>query len=109
MKGMEDYRRELATIITDTVKAQNVDILASDFQLERAGNLIRISVMATAVSIMLVPSSGSAIYLNNAGALAANGILTETVALDQGRTWNLQTSNAAGITVKHLCIQEIQA
>ena len=107
---MRDYRKELATIIANTVKAQNVDVLAFDFQLGRAGNLIRISISATAaVEISLVPSSGTAIGLNGAAALTADAVYTETVALDQGRTWNLQSPNAAGITVTHLCVQEVQA
>lgn len=109
MKVMEDYRKELATIITDTVKAQNVDILAADFQLKRAGNLIRISIAGTAVAVNLIPSSGSAFALNSGSALPLNSAYTEEIALDHGRTWNLQTADVAGITVRHLCVQEIQA
>ena len=107
---MEDYRKQLATLIADTTKAQNVDLLAADFRLNRAGNLIRITVAAdAAVELALVPSSGSNILLNGGGALAVDGIHSESVALDHGRTWTLASPNAAGITVTHLCVQEIQA
>lgn len=106
---MLDYRKELAALVADTVIAQDTDALAADFQLGRAGNLVRITIVATADVFVLVPNSGSAIELNNGGALTADGVYTEELALDQGRTWNLQTPNAGGATIKHLCIQEVQA
>lgn len=105
-----DYRKELATIATDTSKAQNVDWLGTDFQLSRAGNLVRITLaIDAAVEVALVPSSGSNINLNGGSAMTANAVYTEELALDQARTWNLQTPNVAGCNVIHLVVVEVQA
>ncbi len=104
---MNDYRTELATITTDTAAAQNTDILASDFQVKRAGNLVRITISATAVALRLVPSSGTTVPIDSA--LPNTVLTTFELALDAGRTFNLQTNDPSGITVYHLVIQEIQA
>ena len=100
------YRTQLATLQANTTKAQNVDILDSDFQMQRSGTLCRITVAASNVALRLVPSAGAAIAL---GAAAAQTAVTYAVALDPDRTWNLQTNDAAGVTVYHLCIQEVDA
>lgn len=101
---MADYRRRLAELVANTVKAQNVDVLAADFQTARADSLVRITVAMTNVLLRLVPSSGTAMTL---GTPAAATLTTYELALDTGRTWNLQTNDAAGVTVYHLVIQEI--
>ncbi len=104
--SMQTYRRELASIIEDTVVAQNADWLGSDFTLAKAGNLIRVSVvLGSGVLVRLVPSTGTAISLGTPDA----GVMTRyDLVLDQARTWNLQTNDAAGATINHLCIQEIE-
>lgn len=102
------YSKQLAQIVADTAKAQNTDFLATDFQLSREGSMVRISIaISTAVAVLLVPSSGTGIQLNGTTALTAGGLHTFELALDTGRTWNLQTSNAAGTTCRHLIVQEI--
>lgn len=107
MSGPVSRQHELAKLIADTTKAQNTDFLTTDFQMKWSGSLCRISVQISSnVTLSLVPSSGTAIVLNGGTALAASGLYTFEVALDQGRTWNLQTSNAAGTTVHHLVVQE---
>ena len=112
------YATLIASIAANVTKAQNTDILvegdvegpapSGDFQLTHSTSVVRISICATAaVEVALVPNSGTAILLNNAAALAVNGVHTEEVVLDTGRTWNLQTPNAAGITVTHCIIQAV--
>lgn len=102
------YASLLASVVANTAKAQNVDLLASDFQVTHSTSVVRISICATAaVEVALVPSSGTAILLNNAAALAVNGVLTEEVVLDTGRTWNIQTPNSSGITVTHCIVQAV--
>lgn len=103
----QDYRTHLAEIVSDAATAQNVDVLATDFQVQRAGNLVRLSISATAVSLRLIPSTGSAVILS--AGLTLDTMTTFEFALDTGRTWNLQTDAGAGITVKHLVIAEVQA
>lgn len=102
----DDYRTELVTVTSDTVIAQNTDVLGSDFFLKRAANLCRISVASTAVPLVLTPSSGTAITL---GTPSAGVVTTYELALDHGRTWNLQSTDAGGVTVYHLCVQEVSA
>lgn len=96
-----------AEVVANTAKAQNTDVLAADFQLGGEGSFARISLAGTAaVKVKLVPSSGTAFYLNAGAALTANTVFTEDVALDTGRTWNVQTDDASGITVTHLVVDE---
>jgi hypothetical protein len=104
---MAEKARLLASIAADTVKAQNTDVLAADFQVQREDAEVRICIAGTAVEVSLVPSTGSAIHLNGGSALPADGIHREDVLLDVGRTWNIQSANIAGVTVKHLIIQEV--
>tara|TARA_R110000782_G_scaffold253743_1_gene341948 strand:- start:29033 stop:29356 length:324 start_codon:yes stop_codon:yes gene_type:complete len=107
---MNDYRAELKKTTSDTTKAQNVNLFGVDFQLRREGNVCRISIQATAaVELALVPNSGSAVHLNGGAALTANGLHTFELYLDQSRTWNIQTPNAAGITVEFCTVVEAQA
>lgn len=102
---MNDYRTELATIVADTTPGANTDALGSDFQLKRAGNLVRVTVQtAGASAVNLVPSSGSAITL---GTTSAGVAVTYELALDQGRTWNFQT--VAATAIEFLAIHEVQA
>ena len=101
-----DYRTELATVTANTTVSQDTDIFASDFQVKRAGNLVRISIQATsALTMNLVPNTGSPIHL---GALSANLVSTFELALDQGRTFNLQSGTAGDNTLEFCCIQEVQ-
>lgn len=107
---MNDYRTELKKLTSDTTKAQNTDLFGTDFQLQRAGNVCRITIQATAaVELALVPNSGSSLHLNGGAALTANGLHTFELYLDQSRTWNLQTPNVAGITVEACLVFEVQA
>jgi hypothetical protein len=101
-----DYRTELATVTANTTVSQNTDIFTSDFQVKRAGNLVRISIQSTAALAMnLVPNTGSPIHL---GSLTANIVSTYELALDQGRTFNLQSATAGDNTLEFVCIQEVQ-
>jgi len=101
-----DYRTELATITANATVGQNTDFFGSDFSVQRAGNLVRISIQATAaIAINIVPSSGAVIHL---GTLSADAVSTYTIALDAGRTFNLQTSAAGESTVEFCCVQEVQ-
>jgi len=101
---MNDYRTELATVIADTSPGANTDIFGADFQLKRAGNLLRITAQcASDVTLSLVPSSGTAVALGTVGASA----VTFEVAVDQGRTWNAQINGA--VAVHHLVVVEVQA
>lgn len=102
---MNDYRTELATIVADATPGSNSDALGSDFQLKRAGNLVRVTVQTTGASaINLVPNSGSAVTLGTTSAGVAS---TYELALDQGRTWNVQT--VAETAIELLVVQEVQA
>lgn len=103
-----NYARQLAAITADTAKAQNVDFLATDFQCTREGSMVRITIaISTAVAVLLVPNTGTGVQLNGTTALTAGGLHTFELALDTGRTWNVQTSNASGTTCRHLVVQEI--
>jgi hypothetical protein len=103
---MHDYRTELAAISADTSKGATTDLFASDFTLKRAGNLVRISVqVATTTDINLVPNTGSALHLGNS---SANTLNTFTVALDHGRTWNIQHAHGSAVTFEHCVVQEVQ-
>lgn len=104
----DDFRIELATLTADTVVAADTDSLGSDFTLRRGGNLVRVTVQAAAAAddVLLVPDSGTAL---NLGALSAGVASTFEVALDHGRTWNVQTSTTGGWTIEHLAIIEVQA
>ena len=103
-----EYARVLKTVIADTAKAQNTDLFAADFQMVRQDSTIRISIAGTAaVKVRLVPSTGTGFYLKAGVALVANSVHTEDVALDQGRTWNIQTDDGSGITVTHCVVQEL--
>lgn len=107
---MTHYATELATITSNVVRAQNLNFLSADFQLKRAGNLVRISIqMTTAVAMNLEPDTGSIVHLNGGSALPANGVSTFELALDHGRTWNLKCPDASGGTIDFLCIQEVSA
>lgn len=100
-------QHDLATLIADTTKAQNTDFLTTDFQTKWSGSLVRLTICVSAAKVYaLVPSSGTKILLNGGTALTAGGAHTFELALDHGRTWNLQTTDAAGGTVNHLCVQE---
>lgn len=102
-----ESRARLAEITSDTAKAQNTDFLGTDFQTTRESSFLRICVaISTAVPVKLVPSSGTAFYLNNGDALVANAPIVNDIPVDQGRTWNLQTDDAAGTTVTHLTVDE---
>jgi len=100
------YRTNLVEVTSDRVAAQNVDALTSDFQVRRAGNLVRITIAASAVIVKLVPNTGTGLTL---GTGTAFQLATYELALDPGRTWNLQTTSASGITIYHLVVQEIEA
>jgi hypothetical protein len=103
-----ESRIRLAELVADTVKAQNADFLATDVQTSRATSYLRIAVaVQSAVKVKLVPSSGTAFYLNNGDALVADAVIVNDVPVDDGRTWNLQTDDAAGCTVSHLTIDEV--
>lgn len=105
---MAEYGKLLAEIVTDTAKAQNTDALGSDFQATRENGFLRITVaIQSAVKLRLVPSAGSGFYLNNGDALVADSVLVQDVPLDVGRTWNIQTDDAAGCTFSILRVQEI--
>jgi ActR/RegA family two-component response regulator len=98
----------LAELVADTAKAQNTDYLAADVQLSRDDGFLRITVVAqTAVKIRLVPSTGSAFYINAGTALAANSVHVEDVPVDADRTWNVQTDDISGATISILRLQEI--
>ena len=104
------FGRGLARITTDTPKARDVDFLGTAVRLQREDSVLRISLaVSSAVKVRLVPSSGTAFYINGGAALAAATVHTEDVALDIIRTWNLQTDDASGTTVHHLVLQEIGA
>jgi len=105
------YTRKLASIVTDTVVAQNVDFLAADFSCkDDRETMVRLTLaVSSAVKVRLVPSSGTGFYLNNGTALVAVAAHTEEIVLDSGRTWNVQTDDAAGTTVHHLHVVEVEA
>jgi hypothetical protein len=101
------YTKSLAAIVADVTKAQNSDFIATDFQLE-AGGVCRVSLtISSAVKVRLVPSTGSGFYINAGAVLVANAVHTEEIALDVGRTWNIQTDDSGGTDVKHLVVQEV--
>lgn len=96
----------LAQVVTNTSKAQNVDLLAADFQVSHADALVRITVVDSGtVDIRLVPSAGSAIII--VATTTANLVNTVELALDTGRTWNIQSANASGLTTTLCVVQEI--
>jgi hypothetical protein len=98
----------LAKVITDETVAQNTDLLTADFVPGFPGASLRLSiVLDSAVIVKLVGSDSTVILLNGGSALVADAVHTEVLALDSGRTWNLQTANAAGMTCTMLFIQEI--
>lgn len=104
------YGTQLAQVAASTVKAQNTDLLAADFQQKRGDSKIRITIAITsAVIVALTGSDGSSVLLNNGTALVANGIHTEELALDITRTWNIQTANVAGLTCTLLSLVEVDA
>lgn len=97
-----------ASIVADTAKAQNTDFLASDVTLKQGASFLRIALaLKSAVKVKLVPSSGTAFYLNDGDDLVANAVIVNDVPVDKGRTWNLQTDDAAGCTVSHMTVDEI--
>jgi hypothetical protein len=98
----------VAELIADTVKAQNTDLLAADITILRTSSSLRVAIVGTAVKVKAVPSSGTAFYLNGGSALTLDALYVEEVPVDDGRTWNIQTDDAAGITVKHLAVDLIQ-
>ena len=102
---MSHYARQLAAINTDTTKAQNVDILTADFQLAREGTLCRITIAATNVAIRLTSNDEASDFTLGTSASVA----TYELALPVGVTWNLQTNDAAGVTVYRLVVQEVTA
>ena len=107
---MSHFAKNLVEIITDTPMTQWTAVAGSEFTLERAGNLIRISyAVDAAVSLYLRPSSGTEIYLNNQGDVVADVVYTEDIALDHGRSFTFRTSSAASPNLIHLCIQEVSA
>ena len=103
---MPSFRKELATVVANTTKAQNIDLFADDFRLKHPGDLLRITIQASAniTALKLVPNTGTAIGL---GGLTASVQTTFTLAVDHGRTWNIQTADAGGITVHHCVVQEV--
>lgn len=106
---MTRYAKQLASILSDTTKAANTDFLTQDFAPEREGTLVRITIAnETAVPVRLVPSSGNTTKLQ-ASALAAEVLVTFELALDPSLTYNLQTPDAAGVTINYLVIQEVDA
>lgn len=107
---IELYGKLLAELTANTTKAQNTDLFASDFQPSRDDSVCRITIAATAArAVRLVPSTGTgtAFYINGGAALTANAVHVEDVPLDTGRTWNIQTDNASGITTTILRVQEL--
>jgi hypothetical protein len=103
---MHDYRTQLAAISADTSKAADTDLFSSDFTIKRAGNLVRISLqVGAAAAINVVPNSGSALHL---GTASANTLTTYTLALDHGRTWNIQHGAGSDTTFEHCVVQEVQ-
>ena len=98
------YAKQLVSVHADTTKAQNVDLLAADFQMGRGGTLCRITVATTNVALLLIPDEGTGMIL---GAGAAGTAVTYELALDPARTYNLQTNDAAGVTVYQLVVQEV--
>jgi len=103
-----NYGAVLFTSSASTIAEQGVDLLPADIRVTRDTSVVRISVAATAaVKLIFVPSSGTGFYLNAGGNLPINGVHTEDVVLDIGRTWNLQSDDVAGITTTHLVIQEV--
>ena len=99
---------EHARIVADTAKAQDTDFLDADFRCTWSGSLVRVVICVdSAVVVDLVPSTGTAISLNAGGPLSAGGLHSFEVALDQGRTWNLQTADASGCIVLFLVVTEL--
>lgn len=97
-----------ASIIANTAKAQSTNVLAADWQPVRADSIQRIAIAATAArKVQLVPSSGTAFYLNGGSALVANTVHVEDIPLDPDRTWNIQTDDVSGITVTYLRVIEL--
>lgn len=106
---MTRYAKQLASILSDTVRAQNTDFLSEDFAPQREGTLVRITIATqTAVAVRLLPSSGESTKLQ-AAALGAEVLSTFEMALDPSLTYNLQTPDAAGTTVNYLVVQEVDA
>ena len=90
----------LAEIVTDTVAGQNDDLFPAALQLLRDDGFVRITIaVQSAVKVRLVPDSGSGFYLNGGTALVADSVHVEDVPVDIGRTWNVQTDDALGMTV----------
>lgn len=103
----EQYGNLLAELVADTSIAVNTDYLASDFQAKRADSVCRITIVPqTAGTFRLVPNTGTGFSLNADVNLPANGHFVEDVALDPGRTWNIQNDTGT-IVVSHLRVQEL--
>lgn len=106
---MTRYAKQLASILSDTVKAANTDFLTQDFAPEREGTLVRITIaLETAVPLRLTPSSGNSTKLQ-VSPLGAEVLTTYELALSPSLTYNLQTPDAAGTTVNYLVVQEVDA
>lgn len=101
------FHRRLASITADTAKAQNTDFLDTDFQVSSVASRVRITVAVTGGSrVRLVPSSGTGFNLLNGSSLSGT-VATEELSLDATRTFNLQTDNVAGTTIKVLYVDEL--
>lgn len=101
------YAKLLAEVTADNTKAQNTDFLATDFQVTgSARKCVITAALGSAVRLRLSPSSGSPFSLNGGSSLGAAAVHTFEVLLDPDRTWNLQTDDAAGATLRHLRIVE---
>ena len=102
------YGLPLATITETTAALQNADLLASDFRVKRGDSLVRITInenTTTSQDVRLIGSDGTVLILISS--LAVNTPQTVTIALDTTRTWNVQTSGAAGLSVDLLVVQEV--
>lgn len=97
----------LAELVADTSKAVNTDYLATDFQTTRADGVVRITIVSQGASTFrLVPSAGTAFSLNADANLTAGAHYVEDVALDIGRTWNIQNDTGTEV-VSMLRVQEL--
>ncbi len=99
-----------ATVIADTTKAQNTDVLAADVTPKFGVGYFRVTLAAdAAVKALVVPSSGSSFYLNNGDALVADAVIVNEFGFDAegGRTFNIQSDDGAGITVTHMMIDQV--
>lgn len=99
--------KTLAEITAEKVIANNTtDFFSADFTPERDDSIIRITIAGGPQIIQMSPSSGTAFTIRGGAALTLSTVYTEEVSLDRQRSWNMRTTNAGGITLRMVRIQE---